>query len=402
MRRLGLVLSLATSACSLVWPYDEIHREGSAGGSADGGTGTRPSWAPCPKVGWCDLGPDTVFVKQCPTQTVPYDYPANCPYVIDASNSAIADTTNDLMVIWGGGGQYAGNEVYTLSLGDHPRLERRNDPDPYQNCVEVLDDGSPDGSPASHTTFDGLSYIEPMQQLFAFGGDKYCDPNTGGGSDKTWTLDLHGASAPRWKPDWTLVNAPPPAGVQPFGPDSDYDAASNSVLVLVDNALLRYDVAKKSYARVTTEGGHYNMTGRVDPATGCFVSVGCAGCDPGVPTRSGLKVFCPVSAESYTAEQHTEAAMPTCQPLLEAGAPGFAYDPVLHRFIGWPNQGSAVWALDVASDSCKELDLPGGPPAGDAMVNTRGRFRYFPKLGVFVLLPSSESHAFALRLPDTL
>jgi hypothetical protein len=86
-----------------------------------------------------------------------------------------------------------------------------------------------------------------------------------------------------------------------------------------------------------------------------------------------------------------------CSPLVSAKAPGFAYDPVGGKFIGWAG-GSAYYTYDPDSDSCAANSSFSGGPTTIQNNGTYGRFQYSPASGVFVVVNDVDSNVYTLRL----
>jgi hypothetical protein len=395
---------LGVSACSLLWPYDELGGSSAApidalppvDAAIDAPPGdVRPTWSKCPDVGWCELGLDTILGYECPSPG-PSAY---CADMFDhtSSGTAIAHPDENLMIFWGGNTNYPGNEIYTLVLNDQPYMERRTEPSAHSVCAAANDDGTP----PARDTFDGLAYVPNAagkRSMFVFGGS--CDKSNAYGT--AWTLDLDGIAAPNWTPVWKPLDAPYPGRNASF-PTIDFDPTSNSVLIHTFTEFLRYDLEKGTLEKVLDDNILWNMTGRVDPTTGTFVLIGAGSDQSGA---GGLKIFTRTAKLNYTVDNRTQRMRDskTCDEVLNAAAPGVAFDPVLTRFVVWPNQLGNVYLLDLDANRCQKLEYKGGPPKMDVGIYhpTRGRFRYFPKLGVFVAVPSAKSPAYALRLPATL
>ena len=76
--------------------------------------------------------------------------------------------------------------------------------------------------------------------------------------------------------------------------------------------------------------------------------------------------------------------------------PGVAYDPVQDRTVVWGG-GSTVYLFNPDTKSCTARTFSEGPGPQIA-TGTYGRWRYFPKLGVFAVVNAWEQDAFALRM----
>ncbi len=93
-----------------------------------------------------------------------------CRNVITAWSSGIFDSLRNRFILWGGGhGDYFGNELYAVNLGQiPPNLVRLNDPSPINtdlnDCKETLSDGNPN----SRHTYGGLVYIQHADRMFTY------------------------------------------------------------------------------------------------------------------------------------------------------------------------------------------------------------------------------------------
>ena len=99
--------------------------------------------------------------------------------------------------------------------------------------------------------------------------------------------------------------------------------------------------------------------------------------------------------------------MSGCGKLATVNGPGWAYDPTQGREVGWYG-GNTAYLYNPDTDSCTPQTYAGGPPGGSAIScddgngqqceGTYGRFRYFPALGVFILVNDISQNAYSLRL----
>lgn len=338
--------------------------------------------------GWYAV-PDSALDRVCPEETKEYDFRGNCRYVIEAWNSAIADTKSNRLIIWGGGhADYAGNEIYAFDLASL-RMQRLNDPSPVNTsgkCVETLSDGKPN----SRHTYAGLAYIAHANQMFSFGGSlNQC----GFLGNATWTLDLATLEWKNMKPEGGTPAASP-------GAISDYDPNSRMVFLHDTADFWQYDYEKNRYKKVgANQTINYHMNGVIDPKRKIFLAAGAAGAAGG-----GLKEISIAPGSNYSMHDWTSAASKTCGTLLNANYPGLAYDSALDSIVGWPNFGDTVYLFNPDSKSCTAATFAGGPPdsshSGSAHTSngTFGRFRYFPEKDVFVLINQANSSVYILRL----
>jgi hypothetical protein len=132
------------------------------------------------------------------------------------------------------------------------------------------------------------------------------------------------------------------------------------------------------------------MTGRVDPKRELFIAVG-GRSGPG----GGMQVF-DLATGSDHAQQDWTSRVSGCDGLLSASSPGFAYDSLQDRFVGWAG-GDTIYVFDPDAKRCTTTIHRGGPGA-QIEAGTFGRFRYFPRLKIFAVVNGHRQNAFTLRL----
>jgi hypothetical protein len=176
----------------------------------------------------------------------------------------------------------------------------------------------------------------------------------------TWTLDLAsvattplGQAAP-----WTEQMPAPYPSKASYGVVADYDPNTERVIVDDTYNLWAYDLASNTYTLLndsdqTNAHIDYHMTGRVDPERKLFVIVGGSGSDDG-----GMQVFDISSGSSYAQQDWTDQVT-GCDGLLAASSPGFAYDPVQDRMVGWAG-GDTIYVFDPDSKTCTTRESAAG------------------------------------------
>jgi hypothetical protein len=349
--------------------------------------------------------------------------------VIRSWSGAIADTTANRLLMWGGGHfNYYGNEIYSLNLNDIPitltRLKDPTVPTNYansKNCIDGIPPGSPEFAPNSRESYGGLTFIPGPYQMYITGGSLAC--GLGNQSLNTWTISLNNLSnASSWVHANPTVVGPLPgsSGGSTYGNVADYDQNSGLVFLSDSAAIYSYNFQTNTYAQVSSPEGFVTsiyLSGAIDPTRKLFVLVGgCAGgtCGPG----DGVFVA-DISNPAMTTQQNWTANTmldPTCAEFLSGGVspisasnPGIAFDSKANGFVGWPNQGNSVYIMtpDPVNQrlTCQKQTFTGAPPnsahttAGANSSNgTFGRFRYFPGPDVFVLVNDWNISAYVLRL----
>lgn len=332
-----------------------------------------------PSPGWHKI-PNSKLEPQCPIESSIQGV-TGCRSVISEWNGGVADLKQGRLIIWGGGhSDYYGNEVYGLDLRSMS-MSRLTEPSPVTN-VNECPEAYTDGRPSSRHTYGGLTYDPVRNAMFSFGGSK---ANCGTMSTAIWKLDL---STLQWS------SMEPHRGSKLYfapGMTSEYDPNTGMIYVSDRENFFRYNSATNTLTQITTlPETDYHLTAVIDPDRKLFLMMG----GPGQMWSIGI------GARSKGAVQDWSRRVRGCDKLLHAVFPGLAYDPVRRLVVAWVG-GDSVTEFDAGKMSCTERSLSGGP--GNAQKNgTGGRFRYFPSLGVFVVVNDWKQDAFYLRLgnPD--
>jgi hypothetical protein len=359
----------------------------------------------------------------------PYPFADNCQNVIRTWNGAVADTTANRLIIWGGGhDNYFGNEIYSLNLLANPiTLTRLKDPTVPTNfandanCIDGIPPGSPNFAPNSREDYGGLEFLPASDRMMILDGSLACIQ--GDGSSNTWTISLNNLSnSTTWvHEDPTLTGTKPNAdGNGPYGNIAVYDPNSGLVFVSDSESLYTYNYSTNTYTEVAGPNGFVTgiyLSGAIDPTRKLFVAVG--GCSAGTCSAGDGVFVADISNPASTTQQNWTAATltdSTCAEFLSGGVnpinsanPGITFDSVANDFVAWPNQGNNVYILTPNTTSkqltCQKLTFANGPPnSADAnntpntSYGTFGRLRYFPALDAFVLINDWNIPAYILRL----
>lgn len=324
--------------------------------------------------GWHQI-PNTQLAAVCKKDDATHGV-VGCRAVIGTWNGGVADTKRNRLVFWGGGhNDYYGNEVYAFDLVANKMMRLTEASSPPVPCKEV----QPDGRPSSRHTYDNLAYIAHADLMYAFGGGIACEK--GMGSNSTWILSFETLG---WKKMDTDERSNPD-GSRGFAVAA-YDPASRKVYLNDSYALWEYDYEKNSYLRRNSNATIDNgMTGAIDSDRRLLIVFG----------LGKVRAFKIGPGGNYTM-QMWDHQVKGCEALQNAVYPGLAYDPDLHRIVGWAG-GDSVYLFDPETKSCSSQTFPGGP--GEQQENgTYGRFAYFPALHAFSLVNDWRQDAFVLRL----
>ena len=349
-------------------------------------------------LGWYDVSGQQL-AGNCPPTEYGYDFPAFCNGVVDAWNSAIADTTRNRLWIWGGGhNDYAGNEIYYFDLTSQTVVRANSPADPTPTCTDAFSNGTP----SARHTYGGTAYIPAADVMFVFGGVPWCP--SGGFISDTWALALSEVGS-GGTGGWTQLN-PTIVGNGGVGPSNQYGNSQmqydpNTGLVFLNEStygLWSYNYSTNTYTFLSNAPSNISLhEGTViDPVHKLFLRFG-----------DGQAESISIAAGSNYAVTALKAT--NCNTLsggnLEGNNPGLQWDPVLQLVVGWPNFGPGVYLYNPVTDSCTtETYTTSAPPDSDmtgSPSTTNGtfkRFSYFPAFGVYALMNEWNIDVHALRL----
>ncbi len=320
-------------------------------------------------TGWHALS-NTKIRSVCPTGLSL----GNCSGVTGAWNSAVFDSTRNRLIIWGGGhSDYLGNEIYALNLNANPvTMTRLNNPStqiPSSCGVGTTGDGQAN----SRHTYDHIVYMSHVDRMFVFGG---ASAPCGFFTNDTWTFGFASMT-------WQKRNPSGPIPEANYGRVTAYNPVTQKVYIADQSTLYSYSYESDQYTALATHSIGQEMTGVFDSKRQLFIMVG-----------NGVVYAYDVSANSAYQRQTWNTTGGSS--IVNADNPGVAYDPVTDRIVGW-NGGNTVYSLDPTTKVWTPITFSGGP--GSAVsTGTFKRWAYSPASGVFVVVNSVDSDAYALRL----
>lgn len=285
------------------------------------------------------------------------------------------DTKRNRLIVWGGGhNDYYGNELYAVNIGSLS-IERLNNPSVPTNLGKSPVGTLADGKPNARHTYDGLSYMENTDRMFAFGGAWAASEGTFG--QDTWTLNLANLT-------WQKMN---PAGPIPRGIPgivTSYDKNTGLVFLHDDSSLYTYNFSTDTYAKLASNNSMtYTMSSVIDPVRKKFLIIG----------GGQAWVYNIAAGGSYT-----RSALNTTggSAIINSGYPGLAYDSAADRIVAW-NGGNTVYSLNLDTNTWTPTTYSGGPGAANG-AGTYKRFSYSPASGAFVVVNQMDNNAATLKL----
>jgi hypothetical protein len=291
--------------------------------------------------------------------------------VVNAWSGGTVDTTRGRLLVWGGGhNDYWGNEMYALDVGSMS----------VQRVVEKGQTGAtscatqsalPDGTPSSRHTYGGLAYITHADRFFSVGGAL---ASCGNPDPATWTYDF-GAKK------WTINVAKSPVAGGTYGFSAAYDPATKLVFVHDTNCFMSYNYDTNTYTKLSCPWQAYYDSAAIDTKRRKWVMIG----------SDGVNV---IDLSTY---QMTKMVTTNTPSLVNASAPGVAYDPVADRIVAW-HGGSEVYALNMDTGAWTQVATNAGPTSAAPSQGTYGRWGYIPQYRVFALINSVDQNAWLFRL----
>jgi hypothetical protein len=303
--------------------------------------------------------------------------------VTTAWGSAIPDTKrNRLIVIGGGHSDYFGNEVFAVDLNANPiKAVLVKD---STHGTDVTNAGSCpesylDGSMASRHGFGGLQYLPNQDLYFIFGAGL---PHCGSFSNYAWTFD---PNALAWKQQPLAATHPSPAANGSV-PLTGYDPVTGKLYYVEGNTgnFWSYDPGANAWSNLTNIGAVCSGTttnGTIDVKRRMFI---CAANGD----FASISLTAPYTVTSLKGTG--------CNNVYGPGGAAIDYDSANQDEVMWSG-GNTVYVYNRDTDSCTAQTFPNGPPSM-GVNGSFGKFRYFPGLGVFVVVTDINQNAYALRL----
>lgn len=344
------------------------------GGSSGGGIPSALGWYQIPNSAMSSIAPNYPDIQAI-------QGPA-C--VVNCWGGGLADTKRQRLIVWGGGHNgYYGNEVYSLNLAANPISMTLLHDASHGSAISNLSscpDAWTDGTPAPRHTYYGMEYL-PTQDVYHTHGAGL--PPCGNFGNGVWWFDPNTNS---WLAEKNPSGGPRP-DVEGSVPNEAYDSVTDAIYryELNGGAFWEYSPATNTWASLQNYGSNCAGTTSaavIDPIRRFYFCTSNSGGMWKISLNS-----------PYTATHLTPTG---CSGMDTDGSAGMAYDSLQKLIVFW-NGGDTVYEYNPDANSCTSVTYPGGPgaPAG---TGTWSRFRYFPALGVFVVVNRFNENAYALRL----
>jgi hypothetical protein len=303
--------------------------------------------------------------------------------IVENWNGGAYDAARDRLLVWGGGHfAYAGNEIYAFDVS---RLtwERASDPSlKVDTDYRAGDDAYEDGTPRSSHSYGTILHVPTIDRFCSFGTTANFPASRSGKT--TWCFDF---GTRRWE-------RRPPVPSVGFGSSCAWDPVQSRVWCRMNGthaALVEWDPTADAWqvrAAPLEQKQWAKHSAAVDPVRRRYVAVG------------GGKLYVYDIGRGASAQRPIASTGP--QDIVEAANPGFEYDPVIDRFVGW-SSGPEVLTLDPDTYEWRRV-----PPAASSTVRptaparngTFGRFRYVPSRNAYIVVNGVDEGVFLYRLSD--
>lgn len=337
-----------------------------------------------------DLQPNTWL--EIPNTNMSMEYPTPTPIgnsgpksVMSAWSGGAFDTTRNRLIVWGGGHlDYSGNELYAFDINTFTWTRITEPSDPAPRCELYM----PDGNPGSHHTYNLLQYSENLDGFVSLSGGGWgsnCPDDFK--TEKLVTTDIYDFTSNTW-----IQAAQQPSAGHTTGRVTAVDPATGHIWLhgtQNQGRLIEYNTEKNEW-KTHTDPNYLRIggTAAIDPVRRLMVSVG------GYNNNRQFRVWA-------LSEQATPISVTTSgdTTLETSDSPGFEYDPILEKFVGW-HGGSSVYILDPDTWVWTKIDASAGNtavPSAEAR-GTYGRFRYIPSKNAYILVNRTTENVFFYKL----
>lgn len=298
--------------------------------------------------------------------------------ILAYSGAAVKAQGSEFFIAGGGHLDYAGNEVFSIRLGDdHPQWVRRNDPSvetpmntPYY----------PDGRPSSRHTYRNLIYSEARQRLIFFGGAPWGDKPTYNN-----LVDSFDPVANDYDPRNTIASAPGLIG-GPSGTGMDKDG-NFYVHSYRNGHLYKWEQRTNTWLDFGKRGGmRYDTPYALDTRRNRLFRI---------PWGSFPARFYDLNHEGTFTEVHIGG--PASKEINTGNS--LIYDPVLDVFWLWKFNETSLYRITASTFNATVQRVTGlQPPATKGKIYTR--FNHVPELRGIVLMTNTKNNLMFIRTSE--
>jgi chitodextrinase len=304
--------------------------------------------------------------------------------ITDAWNGGFFDSARNRYVVMGGGhGDYAGNEMYGFDLNTL-QWSRFWGPTPNSQIppvgsasVEVYGDGNP----SSRHTYSGIQYLPNADKYFVHGGSLWS--GSGGMGNYTWVFN---PSNGIWAQRAGISNCYGGSSV----PFTAYDPNTGNIYAHKYVSLCEYNPVTDTWKTRGGDGAGYspNATAVFDSKRRqfCLIGHGATKCYDMASTASSI----PLQTRATTGDKTAE----------NGNYPGVEYDPISDKIVAWVG-GADVYTLDLTTKVWTRFPVASSntlTPTVPTHTGTHGRWRYIPSKNIFIVINGIDQNVYAYKL----
>ncbi len=335
-----------------------------------------------------DLAPNTWYevANSHLDQVAPNPLPPNNSgfgAIMSAWSGGAYDTNRERLIIWGGGhGDYSGNEVYVFDVETFT-WTRLNDPSADVGGNESSGE-YPDGTPRSRHTYNYIQYVSLLDRFCTFGGAGMY-PGGQVHTNKTHAFNFDNLT---WDRRADAISY----GIGAF---SAVDDSTGHVWIhgtegIERSRLAEFDPIANTWNFRTNQDASmqyaYELTAAIDPNRRSLIAIG-----------NGREWIWDISNPNSVSKNQLNTTGD--RDIRNAISPGFDYDPVSDKMIGWRG-GQDIYVLDLDTNEWTMVTGTGANPGSPSSGGTFGRFRYAPSVNAFILVNSTSTNVFFYKLGE--
>lgn len=351
-------------------------------------------------IGWTEIPGTQLRSHTSPNCSDGYSFSSSAQFVMDQWSGGVADTTNNRLLIFGGGHNNGfDNGVYAVNVGAdaaHSNMTQLvpstcitnwgfRASSPSDNGLNTNGSGpcstySSACNPNARQTYDALVYDPVHNKMINFGGVPAWD--NGNWTDFIWELNLNTLQ-------WARVGQYQQSSIIGMIA-SGWDPSTDTAWVYDEFNINQYDPVSHTATLLRQTGtGDYHQTSVIDPINKVFWSIG-----------NNVMQFFTLPNGSFPGQN---VAATGCG-FLSAAYPGLTWNSKLGKVVAYPGSGNSIYIVNFngASTTCTQQTLSGvagaTPAAPDASYQgTFKRFQYLPNLDVYVLCNNVDADCFVLK-----
>ena len=303
--------------------------------------------------------------------------------IMSAASGGTYDTSRDLLLVWGSGGDVYRNDLYAYNMNTLD-WERLTDPSPFPPGLERNAEDKAihdDGAPVSRHSYDFIEYIPNIDRIYVGGG------NVDGASTlfRDGTTFLFNLDTNVWTPGIAIeaVGNGSHAAVHPDGSIWQHGGGGQGA-----QHLTRFDPVAQTYTKHAEFPSSYGLeaVADIDPVRNLYVALGNREVriwDLDNPNDQSVKLE---TTGDNDIERRTRV--------------GFTYHAPSDRFVAWTAQRD-VYVLNIDTGVWTKIIGTGDAnPGNQTARGQHGRWRYSATYNVFVCVTGVDRNVFVYRLPD--